>query len=808
MNPSANPAPAYTFSPTSTRAKKARLSKWFDNRLVRMILVISAVTTGLLGVTLGLTGDRIGLLFALPTVVIAMYLAWYAGDLSKLDGPKQPTTAMDRVLDRRVLARLHAKQPSPYEIWKAIDSLWEANFIVARYGIGMKIFDETLSQYETDTPRIWARAYALAQAGQQPTVSGAELVVALFESLPRYKDLLPALHLTGEEVVSGLGWQQHVEKLMHRREQAEFGGGVARDWAAGYTPLLNQLGVNVSVQVQSGGGMAHRETASRQAVVNGIISTLGQGSRQNIALVGETGVGKTTAVYGCAEMLLGRGAPPSLRYHQIFALDASTILSRTAERGALEQLLMRLVSEANRARNIIIFLDDAQLFLRDGPGSIDISTTLLPVLQNSAVRFILAMTPREWQDLKARNQALASLMNYQHMAEPTEADCLQILEDSALMVEHRVRSIFTYQSLREAHRLSLRYVQDIALPGKAIRLMESAASRTPDGLITEESIQASVEAQYGVKVMRADASEKQTLLNLEDELHKRMINQKRAVTVVANALRRARSGIGNPKRPIGTFLFLGPTGVGKTELAKAIADTYFHGAGQIIRVDMNEYIRPEDVHRLLAPNSTTGTNFMMQIRRQPFSVVLFDEIEKAHPDIVNIFLQLLDEGIIKDSDDRQASFRDAIIIATSNAGADEIRQRIAAGQPLESFEKEFIDKLITAGQFKPEFLNRFDETVLFRPLTKEELMQVADLMIADMNKTLAPQHIAVILSPEAKGWLVERGYDPRLGARPLRRVIQRTVENVVARKLLEGTAVAGTTVQLGIQDLESAEGAQ
>jgi ATP-dependent Clp protease ATP-binding subunit ClpA len=264
----------------------------------------------------------------------------------------------------------------------------------------------------------------------------------------------------------------------------------------------------------------------------------------------------------------------------------------------------------------------------------------------------------------------------------------------------------------------------------------------------------------------------------------------------------------NENRPIGTFLFLGPTGVGKTELSKALADVYFGGEGRIVRVDLNEYVRAEDVSRLIADGARDASSLTAQIMKQPFSVVLLDEIEKAASEVLATLLQLLDEGILRDEKNREVSFRDAIVIATSNAGADRIREFIDRGLTVEKFEPQFIDELIQRNQFRPEFLNRFDEIVVFRPFTKDELLQVCDLILVGVNKTLAAQKVSVVVDDEAKQILVEHGYDPRLGARPMRRVVQKAVENTVAKQMLSGAVEAGDTVTITKEQVETIFGAE
>jgi ATP-dependent Clp protease ATP-binding subunit ClpA len=378
---------------------------------------------------------------------------------------------------------------------------------------------------------------------------------------------------------------------------------------------------------------------------------------------------------------------------------------------------------------------------------------------------------------------------------------MDILEDSAINIEHQHKIVITYEAIREAYRLSGRYDTENAYPGKAINLIEQALSHADHSVVTAESVQKAIEQTRGVKAASAAPIEADQLLHLEDLIHQRMINQTRAVKVVAAALRRSRAGVANPNRPIGSFLFLGPTGVGKTELAKSIAATYFHDEANMIRLDMSEYQQPDDVQRLLSNGQTENDSLIMAVRRQPFSVVLLDEIEKAHPNILNLLLQMLDEGSLTDSAGRPASFRDCVIICTSNAGADTIRQRIEKGEELENFEKEFTDQLINSGQFRPELLNRFDEIVLFRPLKPEELAQVVKLMVKGINKTLSAQNISIDLTDAAIFKIVEVGNDPRLGARPMRRALQRAVEDGIANRILTGQAQAGDHITLDVQDL-------
>ena len=281
-----------------------------------------------------------------------------------------------------------------------------------------------------------------------------------------------------------------------------------------------------------------------------------------------------------------------------------------------------------------------------------------------------------------------------------------------------------------------------------------------------------------------------------------MINQERAVGVVSAALRRGRAGVADPRRPVGSFLFLGPTGVGKTELARSLAAMYFGDERRMIRLDMTEYQQSEDTQRLLETGGPANKSLILQIREQPFSVVLLDEVEKANPAVLNLLLQLLDEGQLTDRNGRPASFRNAIIIATSNAGSAEITQRVAAGDNLESFERPLIDKLIATDVFRAELINRFDEIVLFRPLDQAELTQVAGLMLNSVNKNLAKQNVAVQLTDAALRMLIQAGYDPEFGARPMRRAIQDTVEDAVATKILRGEAQPGSVINLDVNDLK------
>jgi len=295
------------------------------------------------------------------------------------------------------------------------------------------------------------------------------------------------------------------------------------------------------------------------------------------------------------------------------------------------------------------------------------------------------------------------------------------------------------------------------------------------------------------------------LLNLEDNLSRYVISQKRAIRVVSDALRRSRSGVGSTERPVGTFLFLGPTGVGKTELTKALARVYFGDESSIVRVDMNQFVEPADVNRLISvENQGDQLSFLGQIKKQPFSVVLLDEIEKAHSSVLGLLLQMLDEGVMKDSNNKAVSFKDAIIIATSNAGANDIRAMVTSGEiNRPEAEEKIVEKLINDRIFTPEFVNRYDEVVLFEPLTPDDLVQVVGIIIGSINKTLEPKKIQVSVDDIAKNWLIDKGYDPMLGARPMRRMAQRYIENIVAKRVLMGSVASGGTVNLTVADFES-----
>ncbi len=788
---------------TNIRAQKARFAARFATSTLRAAIGVMAVLLILAAIALLATGVTAGWFLILAATPFIMLAAWAQGELKDIPVSTQPRT-IDDVLSSSLLGVL-PREYSTKDLAAAALKTPEGMFFAVRFGLHAEVFEAICEHNNLDVKLVWQKADQIRTELGLPMISPVAVLAAILLVTPQIDTVLAHLQISSEDITHGVAWYHHVQDVIAQHSQRINDGGVGRDWSFGYTPTLSRFAVNVSEQVGYN-GLLTRDIFAHQQVVDRMMGLFSQGGRQNVALIGALGTGKTTLVKSLAQRLLegGPGVPKGLRFQQVFSLDPSSLIAQAHGRGELEGLIQHLFYEAFAAKNIILFLDDAHLFFEDGTGSVDLSNVLLPVLEGGALRIVLAMDEQNWLRISQRNAALAQYLNRVPVAPTSAEDTMLIMEDQLITIEHRQRVTYMYQALQEAYRLSDRYIQDQAMPGKALTLLESAAGFADQGFVTMPAVRQAIEQTVGVKVGTADtAEERETLLNLEDKIHERMINQVRAVQVVSDALRRARAGVRNQERPIGTFLFLGPTGVGKTELSKALAAVFFGGEDRLVRLDLNEYVQPNDVSRLIADAATDPHSLTAQIARQPFSVVLLDEIEKAHPNVLNTLLQLLDEGILRDINNREVSFRDAIIIATSNAGADRLRQYIDAGWKMEDFEKRFTDDLIASNQFRPEFLNRFDEIVLFRPLNQPELLQVVDLILKGINKTLAVQKVSVLVADDAKKLLVEAGYDPRMGARPMRRIVQRAVENIVARRMLGGQVMPGEQVQITLTDVQT-----
>lgn len=780
----------------SLRASEARFGTAIQGTVARLL----PITAGLfvfcgVGLIVGLGMASGWLCIALAVVPYVLH-EYNKGRLTKL--PSGRGDSVGALLAGDVLGRLPAK-PTSVDIAVVASMVPSGLFMAARLGITPTLLHSLASSDAGKTPEVWKLANEIRMQNGLSQITGSVLVVAIVRSFVGYQSVLAQMHLDDADLDKGILWQQHLLELVDRHTAPRRTGGIARDWSFGYIPLLQRFGQNISEQLGRGNNLLTVDINSHVEAINQLVDTFGTGGRQNAVLVGQAGAGKTTIIHAFAARLLDAASklPETLKFRQVFILDSAALIAAAPGRGELENLVMQVLNEAYSAKNIIICLDNAQLFFEEGVGSVDLANVLQPILEAGNLRVILSMDEQRYLQIGQRNPGLINALNRVNVAPAGREETITVMQEQLIMVEVRRNVTYMYQALGEAYRLSERYVHELAMPGRAVKLLESAASYHQSGLVTINSVQQAIEKTLDVKISVASTGEdRERLLNMEDLIHKRMVNQTRAVSVVSDALRRARAGVRNQNRPIGTFLFLGPTGVGKTELSKALADVYFGGEGKMIRVDLNEYVRAEDVTRLIADGADDPSSLTAQVMKQPFSVVLLDEIEKAAPEVLSTLLQLLDEGILRDVRNREVSFRDAIIIATSNAGADRIREYIERGYEVAQFEQEFVDELINTNQFRPEFLNRFDEIVVFRPFKKEELVQVLDLILAGVNKTLEPQKVSVEVDDEAKQILVEKGYDPRLGARPMRRVVQKAVENTVAKQMLSGQVNPGDVIQI------------
>ncbi len=793
---------ALAFDYYATRASKARLGRRFGGIVAPLLawMVILLIMFGILLV--GLLELSIGWAVIGFAAVPWMAFMWYQHELR--DVPLGKDGSITARLSSDILGQL-PKRPTPADIALAVGRVRSGQFMGARFGLSPSLLQTIASKDEAATKQVWEAAEQIRAKNNVEAIDGSVLALALTRTFRGYEDVIAQIHLDDEDLDQGVTWNHHLQDLIRKFSRPRRTGGIGRDWSFGFTPLLARFGQNISEQISAGGGLLTVDVDSHVQVLDQLIDTMSSGGRQNAVLVGKEGAGKTTIIHAFAERLLDADSnvPDSLKYRQVILLDSGALISAASGKGELEGLVTQLMNEAFAAKNIILCLDNAQLFFETNVGAVDLTNILQPVLDAGRLRLILAMDEQRYLQIGQRTPGLLNATNRINVPAADERETISVMQEQLIIIESQRKVTFMYQALKEAYRLSERYVHDLAMPGRAMKLLESAASYDESGLVTINSVQQAIEKTLDVKVsVASDSADRQKLLNMEDLIHKRMVNQSRAVQVVSDALRRARAGVRNENRPIGTFLFLGPTGVGKTELSKALAEVYFGGEQKIIRIDLNEYVKSDDVARLIADGADDPSSLTAQVMKQPFSVVLLDEIEKAAPEVLNTLLQMLDEGILRDVKNRDVSFRDAIVVATSNAGADRIREFISRGYDVSQFESELVDDLISSNQFRPEFLNRFDEIVVFRPFTKEELVQVLDLILASVNKTLKPQKVTVEVDDAAKKLLVEKGYDPRLGARPMRRVVQKAVENTVAKQMLTGEVGRGGVVKITLEQVQ------
>jgi ATP-dependent Clp protease ATP-binding subunit ClpC len=543
-------------------------------------------------------------------------------------------------------------------------------------------------------------------------------------------------------------------------------------------------------------------------------------TKNNPVLIGQAGVGKTAIAEGLALRIVSGDVPKELQGRKVLALEMGAMVAGSKFRGEFEERLKAVLDEVKQAAGeIILFIDELHTVVGAGAadGAIDASNMMKPALARGELQALGATTEAEYRRYIEKDAALERRFQPILVEEPDAETAIEMLLALRPKYEAHHKVSMTDEAIEAAVRLSQRYVTERKLPDKAVDLIDEAASKLRidaqampprDMTVTTEDIGALVASWTGIPVDRLLEAEADRLLHMEDRLHDRVVGQDKAVTAVSDAIRRVRAGLSDPNRPIGSFIFLGPTGVGKTELARALAEYLFDDEQNMVRVDMSEYMEKHSVSRLIgAPPGYVGFDDGGQlteaVRRRPFRVVLFDEIEKAHPDVFNVLLQILEDGRLTDSHGRTVDFRNTVVILTSNlgtaeAGRDGVGFLAQASSQDDGAKRTAAIEEALKKAFRPEFLNRIDDVIIFDPLSVEQIGSVVELMMADVSERLSEHGVSIVLSGAARDWLVQKGFDSVYGARPLRRAIQRYVENDLSRKILTGDVSEGDLVTVDI----------
>lgn len=669
----------------------------------------------------------------------------------------------------------------------------------------IEVKDAGAVQSVTITPSVHQRIYAgiLEAINRDFTYIDLEDILLAFTEEPgtftnvfkefnlTYKQMLAVTRWYAEEQVRLRQWSFWLERGRSRPK-----GFMNRAWTALPTPFLDQFSHDITKMA----GLGRVSSAKvREDEIIHILQILGQTQKNSVLLVGEPGVGKNTVLESLGLRMIEESVPEILKDKRLVSVDIGSLLSSQSSEADMQKVL----DEVTRAGNVILAIPEVQSLVGTSGGGLDAAGLLSQALSRGYIQVITTATYADFHRYVESNSTLSSLLEVVEIKEASPEQTIEILEEETPRIESRQHVILTYPAIEASVILAKRYLPEKVLPDSALSLIDEASSQAQikkSSWVVKRNIEEIVEKKTQIPVHEAAAKEADLLLNLEAKLHERIIGQDEAVTAIAEALRRARAGLSTGKKPIASFLFVGPTGVGKTESARVLAETYFSNQSAMIRLDMSEYQDGKAIYSLIGapandPQSyTEGGSLTQPIREHPFSLILLDEIEKAHPDVLNLFLQLLDDGRLTENTGRTVYFNNAIIVATSNAGSSEILQLLKAGiSPLE-LPKQVIRILETV--FKPEFINRFDAVIPFHALRPEEIEQITTLMLGEVSKVAASKGYTITFTPDLVTKIAQLGFDPLYGARPLRRVIQDKIEGLLAKKILEKSLLPNQSLQI------------
>lgn len=704
------------------------------------------------------------------------------------------------------------KRVFPVSVWHLLYILLndkDIRLVLARLGIGADNIKNNIDQRIADLVKdqgqssnlneesanaiLNAYFHMLSRGGDY--IAEVDLFYGVVTASQAIQNMFYDLDIDKQKIDNVISWVRINKDLVDRykrlRSRAIFKpkGGMNRSYTAIATPILNSFSQDMTLMAKAG---VLGLTVARDREIAEVITTI-ESSVASVVLVGPPGIGKGNIVEGIANSMMAEDIPELFQDKRLVAISVPMLVSGAEGTGVLEERFLAILNETAASGNIILYIEDIHQLVgisSEGTEGVSLAEILASEIRKKNVIVIATANSKEYVQY-IEGTSLGQELKKINIKEPDKNQTIQMMEAHVGQVEVKHQVYFTYDALETIYELSNRYITDRALPSKAIDLMDEAGIMVAkrgqqDNLVKAEDIESLVSHKTNIPLTDVTSQESVKLLNLEQEIHKRIIGQEEAVKLVSSALRRARAELRDTNRPIVNLLFLGPTGVGKTELAKTVAETYFGNEKDMIRLDMSEYQSQTALPRLIgSPENGTPGLLTEAVRHKPFALLLLDEIEKAHPDILTIFLQVMEDGRLTDALGRTVDFTNLIIVATSNAGTSFIQDQINAGKSVPEFQDQLIKEEIR-DIFRPEFINRFDGTVVFRPLTQEEIFTIAGLMLNKVRKRLDEKGVLFEVTEAAQRELAEAGFDPVFGARPLRRVIQEKVDNALAEFMLTG----------------------